>query len=324
MLNRNAEALFWVGRYMERAENHARLIDVHYHQQEELGDLLAAGGADVTAKWVRIVDALGSRTVFEQRYESYKENDVAYYVTLDPDNENSLLSCVNHARSNLRTLREKLPAELWDVMNAFYLWLRDKRPEELLRDSPHRFFLQVKEWAALFLGSAQSVMPRENEWHFMECGRYLERAENTLRILQSNVSVVAEDGQANSYMYLQAVLKSVGAYHAFRRYYADSVTIESIAEFLVLHGLFPRSVQFALNQLGEHLKGIELLEASLKPAHNKVIRQAAKLLAELSCMEREELLLDREGNIIAHLLRSCEELGIAVANTFFRIGEVSA
>lgn len=324
MLNRNAESLFWVGRYMERAENHARLIDVHYHLQSE-ADLAAADTEESQLRsmqrWTRIVDALGSRAVYEQRYSSYTESDVLYYVTHDREHDNALISCVHHARGNLRTLREKVPTEMWDVTNAFYLWLRDKRQEELASESPHQFYMRIKEWTALFLGISQSVMPRENEWHFIACGRYLERAENTLRIIQSAVRSGEADEQS-SYAYLQAVLKSVSGYQVFRRYYADGVAVESISEFLVLHTAFPRSVHFSLLEMHRHLCDIQFQDAQLKANHARMIRQAGRMLAELSCMEREDI--DSGGQVVGELLGRCQEMGAAFAQTFFRLGEASA
>ncbi|RXZ84192.1 alpha-E domain-containing protein [Paenibacillaceae bacterium] len=326
MLNRNAEALFWVGRYMERAENHARLIDVHYHLQHEDSKLSASiADTDGIGKWGAIVEALGSMPAYERHYEQYSELNVLKYVTLDRDHPNSLVACVNHARGNLRTLREKVPSELWDVVNAFYLWLRDKKPEDWIQESPHHFFQRIKEWAALFQGIAQSVMPRENEWHFIECGRYLERAENTLRILRSASGVFPEEeGGASAYPYLQAVLKSVSGYQAFRRYYADGMSVAAIIEFLVLHPAFPRSLHFSLQALDDHLQGIAFQDAQLKAAHTKIIRQTSKLIAEVSCLEREELLLDTDGFLITDLLASCQQLGHGFAQTFFRRGEASA
>lgn len=332
MLNRNAEALFWIGRYMERAENHARLIDVHFHLQSE--DMLSfpRGEEDqsprVLCKWGRIVEALGSRAAYEQQYGNYNEQDVVHYITLDRDNANSLVTCVNHARDNVRTLREKLPSELWDVTNGFYLWLREKQAGDLTKESPHRFFGRIKEWTALFHGMTQSVMPRENEWHFIECGRYLERVENTLRIMQSAVAAQSsaapdtEDGEL--YPYLQAVLRSVSGYQTFRRHYADGVSAEAIIEFLILNEVFPRSVHYALHALDEHLRGIQLNEKPLRSAHDRIIRQVVKLKAELACLEREDLRLDQDGVVTGHLLEAAGQLGAAFAQTFFRIGEVSA
>ncbi|WP_029192130.1 alpha-E domain-containing protein [Paenibacillus harenae] len=330
MLNRNAEALFWIGRYMERAENHARLIDVHYHLQVD-GENAAPDGSEPETpepglKWVRIVDALGSREAYEKQYGTYNERDVLFYTTLDRDNANSLVSCVSHARGNLRTLREKVPSELWDTTNAFYLWLREKHPDELLRESPHMFFGRIKEWAALFLGVSQSVMPRENEWHFIECGRYLERSENTLRIIKAvgNAAAGEDWNNAGSYPYLQAVLRSVSGYQAFRRCYADGISVDSIVEFVVLNSAFPRSLHFALHTLDEHLRLIQLQDKQLCAAHDRIIRQVGKVKADLACLEREDIMVDRSGAIIVHLLDACQQLGLAFAKTFFRMGEASA
>ncbi|MFD1956117.1 alpha-E domain-containing protein [Paenibacillus thailandensis] len=332
MLNRNAEALFWTGRYMERAENHARLIDVHYHLQADDG---AAGGAgepaeaatgNVSVKWAYIVEALGSGERYERQYGSYSEQDVLRYVALDKDNENSLLCCVKHARGNLRTLREKVPAELWEAVNGFYLWLRDKEPENMMRESPHLLFGRIKEWAALFQGFGQSVMPRENEWHFIECGRYLERAENTLRIMKAAVfaSDLESRNASGGYAYLVAVLKSLGAYQPFRRYCADAVSEETIAEFLVLHPAFPRSVYFAIHALEDHMRRIELQDGQLRAAHERIIRQVGKVKADLACLEREDIRLDGAGAIVAHLADASRHLGAAFAKTFFRMGEATA
>ncbi|WP_424766323.1 alpha-E domain-containing protein [Paenibacillus sp. sgz302251] len=331
MLDRNAEALFWIGRYMERAENHARLIDVYYHLQADEEGMETDGNqeADKTesySKWARIVDALGSREAYEQQYSTYNEQDVLYYTTLDRDNANSLVSCVSHARGNLRTLREKVPSELWDTTNAFYLWLREKQPEDMLLESPHLFFGRIKEWTALFLGVSQSVMPRENEWHFIECGRYLERSENTLRIIKaiSNVASGAGWNSVNAYPYLQAVLRSVSGYQAFRRYYADGISVETIIEFVVLNGAFPRSLHYSLHTLDDHMREIELQDKQLRTAHERLIRQVGKVTADLACLEREDMVIDRNGAIVAHLLDACQQLGAAFAKTFFRMGEASA
>lgn len=331
MLNRNAEALFWIGRYMERAENHARLIDVHYHlgaedEVSDSGDALGGGTEGSSFKWARIVDALGCSSAYEEQYGTYTERDVLQYITLDRDNENSLVCCVNHARGNLRTLREKVPSELWDSVNAFYLWLRDKEPEDMMRESPHQFYGRIKEWTALFQGYCQSVMPRENEWHFIECGRYLERAENTLRIIKAVSNAASADGwsAAGAYAYLAAILKSLSAYQPFRRYYADAMSEDSIIEFVVLNPAFPRSVHYAFHALDDHMRRIELQDKQLRTAHERMIRQVGKVKADLACLEREDIMLDRNGAIMAHLTDASQQLGAAFAKTFFRMGEASA
>ncbi|MEK4516383.1 alpha-E domain-containing protein [Paenibacillus sp. FSL H8-0122] len=316
MLNRNAEALFWIGRYIERAENHARLIDVHYHiQQEE--DYQEEGH-----KWSRLIDALGVRNEYLRQFESFSEQDVLSFITLDMGNTNSLFSCVHQARNNLRTLRQHLPSELWDIINGFNLWLGEQSVTDIMR-GPHQFYQQVKERAAMFLGAEQSVMLRGNEWHFIESGRFLERAENTTRILQT-VTVSCKSKAINSiYTQLQAVLKSVSGYQSFRRYYADDMSPECILEFLIVNPLFPRSIRFSFHKLEEHLAKLELDSSEKGSGHEKVIRQAGKIKAELDYMEKEEISGDLTLDVLESLMISCQRLGRTMDGAFFRREGVS-
>ncbi|MEK5032510.1 alpha-E domain-containing protein [Paenibacillus sp. FSL R7-0302] len=316
MLNRNAEALFWIGRYIERAENHARLIDVHYHiQQEE--DYQEEGH-----KWSRLIDALGVRNEYLRQFESFSEQDVLSFITLDMGNTNSLFSCVHQARNNLRTLRQHLPSELWDIINGFNLWLGEQSVTDIMR-GPHQFYQQVKERAAMFLGAEQSVMLRGNEWHFIESGRFLERAENTTRILQT-VTVSCKSKAINSiYTQLQAVLKSVSGYQSFRRYYADDMSPECILEFLIVNPLFPRSIRFSFHKLEEHLAKLELDSSEKGSGHEKVIRQAGKIKAELDYMEKEEMSGDLTLDVLESLMISCQRLGRTMDGAFFRREGVS-
>jgi len=325
MLNRTAEALFWIGRYMERVENHARLIDVYYHlQQDEFNK--GSNHSNDNDKWMRIVDALGSRTMFEQSYKEYNEQLVLFYATLDRDNTNSLVSCVSHARNNLRTLREQAPTEMWDVMNSFYLWLREQQADGLLHESPHQFLGQIKNWTNMFAGCINSVMSRQNEWYFIECGRYLERSENTLRILCTveGYACKANSLQTDSYSYLQAVLKSVSGYQTYRRQYADRITVPEIFEFVIMNPTFPRSIHFAFHQLVLNIRSLELYDKPLKVAHDRIVRKLSKMIAELDCLEVNDIYNDEEEKLTAQLLQSCQWIGDEFAQTFFLIGEVSA
>ncbi|OKP91737.1 hypothetical protein A3844_01030 [Paenibacillus helianthi] len=317
MLNRNAEALFWIGRYMERAENHARLIDVHYHiQQEE--DFQAEGH-----KWSRLIDALGVRNEYQQQFDSYCEQDVLSFITLDLGNSNSIFSCVHQARNNLRTLRQHLPSELWDIVNSFNLWLGEQSLADIMA-GPHQFYQHVKARAAMFLGAEQSVMLRANEWRFIESGRFLERAENTTRILQA-VTVSCKSKDINAiYTQLQAVLKSVSGYQAFRRYYADAMSPESILEFLIVNAYFPRSIRFSFHKLEEHLAKLELDTSEKGSGHERVIRQAGKIKAELDYMEKEEMSGDLVEDVLQSLMTSCQKLGKTMEGAFFRREGVSA
>ncbi|RAV04619.1 alpha-E domain-containing protein [Paenibacillus sp. YN15] len=317
MLNRNAEALFWIGRYMERAENHARMIDVHYHLQHSL-DL-----KDKEHKWARIIRSLGAEDEYSRQFDQYSELDVLSFVTLDRGYENSLFSCISKARGNLKTMREALPSELWETLNGFYLALSEKKPGDLQMETPNLFFRYIREKVETFQGIEHSVMLREAEWHFIESGRMLERAENTIRILRSVVTAINED-RALPYTYLLAALKSVGGYQAFRKFYADSMAIEPILEFLLTHTTFPRSFYYSFTKLEEHLQGIRQSGQPVSAGQEKAIRQAGKVRAELGCMTREDFALEQIELLIYFLTDACMTLGKLMANTFFRMEEASA
>lgn len=312
MLNRNAESLFWIGRYIERAENHARLIDVHYHIQQER-DFMEEGH-----KWARLIDALGVRHDYLKQFESFGEKDVLAFLTLDLGNSNSLFSCVHHARNNLRTLRQQLPSELWDIVNSFNLWLGEKSVADIIR-GPHGFYRQIKERTAMFLGAEHSVMMRGDEWHFIESGRFLERAENTTRILQAIIAQ-CRDTEDNSLLYtqLQAVLKSVSGYQAYRRSYADDMSPACILEFLIASGAFPRSVRFSFHKLEEHLGGLELNGSVKGSGYERVMRQAGKIKAELDYMEKEDMTGELVPDILNALMLNCQRLGKTMEDAFFR------
>lgn len=318
MLNRNAESLFWIGRYMERAENHARLIDVHYHIQHE-GDF-----AHEEHKWSRLIDALGARDDYLQQFDLFTEKDVLSFMTLDRGYANSLFSCISQARSNLRSIRDKVPSELWDAVNSLYLWLGERQVADILGMGPNLFYRQVKERVAVFQGLEHSVMQREQEWHFIESGRFLERAENTVRILQSVFGAILAD-RAAPYPYLIAVLKSVSGYQAFRKVYADGLSAHHIIEFLLTKESFPRSVYFSFFQLEQHLARIHAGESDSggDSIQEKALRKAGWLKAELACLDREDLSLPQTEGLLGQLTEGCRSLDKTMADTFFRLGVAS-
>ncbi|QMV41787.1 alpha-E domain-containing protein [Cohnella cholangitidis] len=312
MLDRIAESLFWIGRYTERAENHARLLDVYYHLRE-------GGGEETEAIWKRIAEAIGDCALYEERYEVYREYDVLFFLTLDPTQANSILSCVAQARDNLKKIREQLPSELWNLLNGFYLWLKGVRPEEVIQPSPHRFFQRVKEGLAAFQGTATSLAMRDQSWNLLESGRYLERSENVVRLLQS-VGDVSPEQRKGSYAYTIAVLKSVGGYEAFRRLDLEEITLEEVARFLVLQESFPRSVHFALTTFDRHLKAMRDQSDKSSSALERMIRLAGKARSELGWLDRNDITMDTLASVLQQLLNTNKQLGEAVAKYFFSPG----
>ncbi|MFC5531118.1 alpha-E domain-containing protein [Cohnella yongneupensis] len=312
MLDRIAESLFWIGRYTERAENHVRLLDVYYHLRED------STGEDESV-WRRIASTLGDSASYEERYSNYEERDVLHFLTLDPTQANSLLTCVIQARENLKKIREQLPTELWNLMNGFYLWLKGVHVDEVIQQSPHRFFQRVKEGLSAFQGTAVSITLRDESWHMMECGRYLERSENVLRLLQSVSQKVPEQNKA-SYAFTLAVLKSAGGYEAFRKLDQEEFCMEGVARFLLLQEKFPRSVQFAVTSFEQHLKAMRGQTDTSGSALERVIRMAGKARSELGWIDRNEIHLDSLGDVLQQLMATSRQLGDSIAKYFFSPG----
>lgn len=312
MLERIAECLFWIGRYTERAENHARLLDVYYHLRDETDK-------KEEEVWRRIAEAIGDCPLYEQRYGAYTERNVLYFLSLDATQDNSMLSCVMQARDNLKKIREQLPSELWNMLNSFYLWLRGVQMDEVMQQSPHRFFQRVKEGLASFQGTAVSIALRDETWHMMESGRYLERSENVVRLLLS-VSAAAPDKRATSYAYTMAVLRSVGGYEGFRRLDLVDVTLEEVARFLVLQEAFPRSAHFALAQFEQHLKAMRMQSDKSGSALERMIRMAGKARSELGYLDSNDITMETLTPVLQQLLAVNRQLGDAVARYFFSPG----
>ncbi|WP_217593122.1 alpha-E domain-containing protein [Cohnella sp. GbtcB17] len=317
MLDRIAESLFWIGRYTERAENHARLIDVYYHLRED------EQGPDEQV-WRRIVGAIGDISAYEEKHAAYGERDVIHFLTLDATQANSLVVCVAQARDNLRKIRDRLPSELWNLLNGFYLWLKSCDTAEVLGDSPHRFYQRIKEGLAAFQGTAVSIALRDDAYSMMESGRHLERSENIVRLLQSVLRYTAETG-SSSYAYLMAVLKSVGGYEAFRRLGIEELSMEEVAAFLLAQEQFPRSVHYALASFSDHLKTLRAGASRSGSGLDRIVRTADKARSELGWLERPDINAESLDAVLQQLLATNRQLGEAMAKVFFSPGrEVTA
>ena len=244
MMNRTAETLFWIGRYLERAENHTRLIDVNYHMRQ----VLIEDAEEY--KWERLIASISDLKLFKEYFDQANETSALQFLTFEQCNQNSLYSSVFRTRNNIRTLRQLLPSELWDSINGFYLWLNEQDISKLMMQSPHIFFQRVKEWLSLFNGTADSTMVRDHVWNFIQLGKFFERAENSLRILNSfylyfTTESSVSDDQVNYNRFI-ILLKSAAGYEAFRKLYADHVTFEKVTEFLLSNQAFPHSVRYSL------------------------------------------------------------------------------
>ena len=256
MLSSTAESLYWMGRYIERAENVARIIDVS-HRLEAQGRV--HGGTD--AEWRAVLRILSAETQFLETYDRIDQESVTAFVTLDQNNASSIWRCVYAARENARALRATISAELWECVNSTWIGLRDLTMAGLQARGPREVFDWVKERSHQFRGVAHGTMLHNEAFAFNRVGTFLERADNTTRLLDTKFELLAPDtgegGNADpaaAYYEWGAVLRAVSAFRAYHQVYKDVITSGRVAEMLVLRADMPRSLRFCFDNVTGHLE----------------------------------------------------------------------
>lgn len=315
MMNRTAEALFWIGRYMERAENHTRLMNVNYHMRQILIE------NEKECNWERLISSIGDIHLFRDLFEQANEETALQFLTFASMNENSLFACVSNARNNVRTLRQLLPSEVWESMNGFYLWLQEQNITKMMAQSPYFFFQRVNEWLSIFNGTADSTMVRDHTWHFIQAGKFFERAENSMRVLDSFYLYCTKDSssfthQANYNRFI-ILLKSAGGYEAFRKVYADNVTFAKVIEFLISDPTFPHSVKFSLASMETYLTSIKQQDYQFHILAEKAtdfVKEVDKNMSNLHADQNNSKSL----KLIHEMLESINHLGFEISKTFFQ------
>ena len=257
MLSRVADSLYWLARYVERAENTARILDVNL--QVTL-DSDHAGPDAEERDWQPIVAALEDQKLFQSLYAVTSADAVCEFVTFARENPNSISSCVSAARENARTVREYISSEMWERINGLYLWLNSASARQLFEGSAIDFYRQVVDHSHQFHGTTNATLTHGEGWNFIQVGKYLERADSASRILDLKYHILLPSGEQVGgnidTVQWQAVLKSCSAFEAYRKIHTGQVTPWSVAEFILLHEDFPRSVRFCCEALDHSLHRI--------------------------------------------------------------------
>ena len=242
MISRVADSIYWMNRYLERAENIARFIDVNLHL------ILDLGFEAVEHQWQTLVTTSGDDKDFTKRYNSFTENNVINFLTFDEDNPNSILSCVRAARQNAKSIRDTISSEMWEQVNRFYLLTQKySRTKEII--NLQAFFHEIKQANHLFIGLAETTMSHGQSWHFARMGRVIERADKTARILDVKYFLLLPNAELvnSSYDSVQwaALLKSTSAFEMYRKKF-HAINYKDVADFLIFDNKFPRSLSFCL------------------------------------------------------------------------------
>jgi uncharacterized alpha-E superfamily protein len=252
MLSRVADAVYWMSRSLERADNVARFIEVNAHLMLDLE--LERG----SAQWRPIVLTTADEADFNERYHDASEENVISFLTFDEKNPNSIFSCIQNARENARTVREVIVSELWETINELYLLVSDYSRKRHVTDL-RPFYRQIKQSNHLFVGLAENAMSHGEPWHFMRMGRMLERADKTSRMLDVKYfSLLPKTDYVDSpYDAVEwgAVLKSVSGFEMYRKQH-HAIRRVGVTDFLIFDPDFPRSVQYCVQAASESLNTI--------------------------------------------------------------------
>jgi uncharacterized alpha-E superfamily protein len=288
MLCRVADALFWLSRYIERAENNARMLDVNL---QLMLDAQIQNTNNQQSHWESIIYSLEDTKLFQELHPAVRGESVVEFVTSERKNPSSIYSCFCSARENARTVREEISAEMWEQLNRMFLSLRSGEALRLFQSSTYEFYKWIVEGCQLFHGIADATMGRDEGWEFIQLGKFLERADRTSRILDIKYHILlpkGEDvgGNVDTIQWM-AVLKSCSALESYRKHYQGEVAPWKVAEFLVKHSTFARSIFFCVDSTDEALHAITGVDR--REYREEAERLSGKLLADLSFITTEEI-----------------------------------
>lgn len=304
MLARHAEHLFWSGRYIERADDTARILDVTYH------GLLEASPFEAARAWTDVLDVLRLSKDFAALNCGIDAVSVSQFLVSDEANPGSIISAVARARENLRAVRELITTELWEAVNRFHLDMRGRNLRADIEAEPYQLYALVKRRAQMVAGAGSETMPRDDGWRFLQLGWTLERAEMTCRLL--DVRYAGE--QSAGFHHWLGTLKSASALEAYRREYRGSMDPADVLEFLLFSQHFPRSMLYCLRRAESDLSELSRAEAQLP----RPVRLLGRVRADLEYRDVNDVIADGVPTFLESLQRAIRQVAEAVAAEYFR------
>ncbi len=312
MLSRVANSIYWLTRYVERAENVARFVDVNLN-------LLMDSPIGTAQQWEPLIRTTGDLALFRERYGDATADNVIQFLTFDSSYPNSIISCLQSARENARSVREIISSEMWERVNAFYFLVRDASKISPMTDISN-FFSDVKMESHLFAGVMDGTMTHNEAWHFGQLGRMVERADKTARILDVKYFIllpsVQDVGTPLDELQWISLLKSTSGYEMYRKC-QHRIAPRDVVQFLVLDREFPRSIQFCLLQAERSLHHITGGTPGIW--HKPVERALGKLRAELDYTTIEEISSQGLHEFLDQLEDAFNDVHHKIHETFFEL-----
>lgn len=292
MLSRVAETLYWTARYIERAENVARLVNVNNLTLMDLPKGVSPG-------WEPLIDIIGSREIFEKRYTNFSEQNVIKYLTISEDNPSSIANSIQLARDNCRTIRDIVPREMWEAINQLNLWMGENKNTFVSKRGRFATLQSVINQTIKIVGLLEASMYHDFGYLFWRFGSCIERADMTTRIIDVRSATIPTQGDNTiAYENIQwiSVLQSLSAYQMYRQHMAVRIKPTQVKEFLLHNGLFPRSVLFCLNEMYELIEKLPNngeMDTRIKHSIDELLAQdISSLQGEASHLYIDELQID--------------------------------
>ncbi|GAA3746848.1 alpha-E domain-containing protein [Terriglobus aquaticus] len=314
MLSRVADSLYWMSRYLERAEHTTRLLDVNLNLMTDE----SANSAD--RRWVRVLQALGAARETPWQGDAFA---LTHRLTFDSATHASVLGCIVAARENARHVREQISTEMWHRLNSLYLQVTrpemqsDMHAEALLRthEAPTEFLAQVMEAVHQFQGVTDSTMSHGEGWQFIQVGRYMERASASAMLLEAYQDELwrqhEQHRDGNEFLEWMGLLRSATAFEAYCKVYTADLTPAWILEFLLLDADFPHSLRFSIDAMAHALRAIEDISGGGSRSE-KLSRLSGRLRATLSYSSVEEIMETGVVEYLHGIQRQCSEIHRAI------------
>ncbi len=319
MLSRVADALFWMSRYYERAENTARLIDVNINMMLDMGNVPTESGRSAR-DWNPIIGIASPFEDFRQRYPRTTQESAIEWLSFGEGNPNSILNCIRQARENARAMRGNISSEMWEQVNTTYLNLRDTCGDDIRRDGAYQYFRRIREASQLFQGLVETTMRRDEGWQWIKIGSYLERADATTRLVDVKYHILLpsldEVGGPIDNVQWMAVLKSCSAYEAYQRRYAARITPSRVAEFLVLDRTFPRAVRFCFDQMHWSLRSIGIEHGDLGEGAPEIVASNVRRMLQETTMN--SIIQFGLHQYMTQIQGSCVEVSNKISHRYFQ------
>lgn len=313
MLSRVADAIYWMCRYIERAENVARFISVNLN-------LLLDMPSEEGKHWEPVVMTTGDQALFERAHQGYTQEEVIRFLTFDRSYPNSILSSLAAARENARSIREIISSEMWEHLNNFYLELTDAPSAKMAQEDPHRFFRIIQMRSHLFTGLMDSTMSHGEAWNFARIGMMIERADKTSRILDVKYFMLLPQADLVNTpidnIQWTAVLKSASAFEMFRKKH-HQITPRDVADFLIFDSHFPRSIYHCVSKAKICLHRIT--DSAPGAVRNLAEKRLGRLEADLAYTDVDEVIESGMHESMDALQSRLNEADEAIGRTFFNL-----